>query len=100
MSNKRSIKKNIHRICGEAAIDVLMNLPSDKAREIVIKIAELQTTSLANMSFDFDRSRRDFPNGRMYNQARRHYNRQAIKKLNTEFNNALKRIVEQLNGHA
>ena len=95
--NKRTLKKHIQQVCGNAAVEVLINLPAEVARKIVFQLAELQTRSLANISFSFDHSRRDFPTTKDYNRARTAYNRAAFSKLRKDFDEALQSIVKEIN---
>lgn len=97
MANKRNLKKRIHRVCGEAAIDVLFNLPYEIANKMVLELAELQSQSLANATFSFDRSHKDFADKREYNKARTQYNKTAFRKLNSDFKNNLQAIVDEIN---
>lgn len=97
MANKRALKKRIHQICGEAAVEVLVSLPAELAHKIVIELARLQSESLANISFSFDRSHRDFANEQEYNKARHTYTAAAFKSLNNEFNTRLQGIVKEIN---
>ena len=97
MANKRILKKQIQQVCGDAAVDVLINLPHEVAETIVLKIAKLQSQSLANVSFCFDHSVRDFANAKAYNIAKSQYNRKAYKKLKDDFNAGLKEIVAEIN---
>ena len=97
MANKRDLKKRIRQICGEAAVEVLVNLPEDIANDIVLEIAALQSKSLSAVSFSFDRTPRDFDDCRMYKKERRHYNKLAYKKLSADFNHSLTQIVKEIN---
>lgn len=97
MANKRQLKKRIQQICGEAAVEVLISLPADVARKSVLKLATLQSKSLSNISFDFDRARRDYDSGREYNKAKRLYTKAAFKRLSEDFNKELSEIVKEIN---
>lgn len=97
MKNKRYLKKRIQQICGEVAIEALLYLPSDKAHDIVMELARLQSQTLARISFSFDRGKKEFENGRAYKLAKEAYNRIALKKLYDEFNAKLVEIIKQMN---
>lgn len=97
MANKRALKKKIQQICGEAAVEVLMSLPEDIARKTVVKLASLQSRSLANVTFSFDRSHADFETGSDYNKARSKYTRTAYAKLQADFTAELNSIVAEIN---
>ena len=97
MANKRYLKKRIQQLCGEAAVEVLINLPQNVSHDIVFKLAQLQSTTISNISFSFDRSHRDFANGREYNKARHTYNKEAFKRLTSDFKEGLSTIVKEIN---
>ena len=97
MANKRTLKKHIQQVCGQAAVEVLVNLPSDIAHNIVLELARLQSHSLANISFGFDHVRRDYSTIKEYNHAKSEYNRSAFNKLKTDFNENLAKIVKEIN---
>lgn len=97
MANKRTLKKHIQRVCGEAAVLVLTELPAEVAHKIVIKLATLQSSALAKVSFSYDRTHKDFGNAQEYNKARRSYSHAAYCKLLKEFNDNLQTIVSEIN---
>jgi len=97
MANKRTIKKRIYAVCGEAAVDILIAIPHETACPIVIKIAELQEKTVSNVSFSFDHKPSDYANRREYNTARARYNRLAFRQLKNDFNRGLKEIISELN---
>lgn len=97
MANKRELKKKIRQICGNAAVEVLLSLPSEISHNIVLELAKLQTLSLSNVSFVFDHSAKDFENHKEYNKAKSKYNRAAYHRLKADFNKSLKEIVSQIN---
>lgn len=97
MSNKRKLKKAVYAVCGEAAVDVLIALPREKSQPAIFKLAELQTTTISNVTFSFDHTAADFENRKAYNKARAQYNRNAYKKLKADFRDGLKAIVADLN---
>ena len=97
MANKRLLKKQIQKLCGQAAVEVLVNLPKDRAQKIVIKLALLQSHALSNVSFAFDRAQHDFDNAHLYHKARRAYTRQAFTRLRKEFQAGLEAVVKEIN---
>lgn len=97
MANKRALKKRIQQVCGEAAVEVLVSLPEAPARKAVIQLAELQSRSLANVSFAYDRTPRDFANRHEYNIARAAYTRAAFNRLRSDFTKSLEAIVKEIN---
>lgn len=99
MSNKKSLKKHIHRVCGQAAVEVLQDLPVEIAHKAVVQLAVLQSGALAKVSFSFDHSRRDFANKHAYNKARTLYVKAAYDKLKSDFNKDLQKIVSEINSN-
>lgn len=97
MANKRTIKKRIYAVCGEAAVDILIAIPLETARPIVVRIAELQEKTISKVSFSFEHKPSDFANRREYDTARARYNRIAFTQLKNDFNKGLKDIVTELN---
>lgn len=97
MANKRTLKKHIQRVCGQAAVEVLIGLPSDISHNIVIRLAELQTSAIANATFAFEHVCRDYANRHLYNKAKHQYNKAAYAKLNGDFDAGLKEIVGEIN---
>ncbi|MDE6396878.1 MAG: hypothetical protein K2K84_06380 [Muribaculaceae bacterium] len=102
MSSKRDLKKRIRYACGDTAAEILTayeidNLNPEKVGEIVGKIAKLQTSSLANVSFSFDKTTRDFENKKAYNKARREYSKEAYNNLLSQFMSGLTEIVKDMN---
>lgn len=97
MSNKRVLKKRIQQVCGEAAVEVMMNAPEHLAGQIVVELANLQNSALANVSFSFDHARKDYDNARAYNKARKAYTRAAFRQLRKDFTTGLVEIVKEMN---
>ena len=103
MANKRSLKKQIHYICGDVAGEALMaklivpGVDKEAMNEVIIKVADLQTTGLARVNISFDKSPKDFDNISAYRKARAAYYKQAYKKLSEAFNNQLLAIVKDMN---
>lgn len=103
MANKRIIKKQIRRICGELAAETVFaaefvkDMPVDKVQQIVNNIASLQVEALERTSFSFDKSQRDYANGQEYRKALRAYNAKAFATLKNEFSTAVETIVKAMN---
>lgn len=97
MANKRTLKKDIQKVCGKAAVEVLIGLPPEVSNKIVLQLAELQTKALARVTFGFDHSRRDFDSPKTFRIAKSRYNKIAYRKLKADFNEALKNIVSEIN---
>ena len=72
MANKRDLKKQVRYICGDLAsecmlaADYVKGVDRTTMQKIVSEIARLQTATLANMSFAFDKVPSDFDNGATY----------------------------------
>jgi hypothetical protein len=103
MANKRQLKKHVRYTCGDLAAEILIashsieEMDQEKAKEIVINIAALQVKSIKHVSFDFDKSFRDFDNKAAYKKARHAYFKKAYTKLINEFNDGVKQIVKDMN---
>lgn len=97
MSNKRQLKKYIQQVCGQAALDVMLTLNEKAAGPAIRRLAALQSTTLANVTFGFDHVKGDFENGHLYNKARHAYTKAAYGKLLADFNDGLVQIVKELN---
>lgn len=103
MANKRTLKKQIRRVCGEIAAEAVIayhSIPevnSEAAGQIVGDVFELQCGSLSRVSFVFDKSRSDFENDAAYRAARRRYNAAAFAKLRTDFTEGVSKALKELN---
>lgn len=103
MTNKRQLKKHIQYVCGDIATELLIaralypGFDNEKVGEIIDRLAALQTQTLKNTSFGFDRSARDFEDKSAYNKARAEYTHAAYGKLKAEFDAQIAEIVKQMN---
>lgn len=102
MANKRQLKKRISNLCGALAADVMLASHFDgvdraKAEELVAKVASLQETARANVSFAFDRVAKDFESRADYNRARAKYNAAAFAKLKENFAGQLTELLKEVN---
>lgn len=97
MANRRTLKKMIHRTCSDWAVRILIELKPEQARKAVLSLAALQTKTLGDVSFAFDRSRRDFDTPRDYKKALSAYNAKAFATLKHNFREGLDEIVKQIN---
>ncbi|MBO5779794.1 MAG: hypothetical protein J6R27_01640 [Muribaculaceae bacterium] len=103
MANKRILKKQIRYICGDVAAECIMSkifipgVNQEKFDDIVIKIAELQTTALARTNVAFDKAPRDFESGAAYRKARKQYFAKAFSALKVGFEEQLNAIVKEMN---
>ena len=103
MANKRTLKKNISRICGALAGDAILagyfdNVDRSRIEDIVRRVAALQEVSRAKVSFWYDKAPRDFEGDlRAYHKARRAYFRAGFEKLRSEFNHEAISILKELN---
>lgn len=103
MTNKRQLKKHVKYVCGELAAEILIarslydGFNDDAVSNIIAKIAELQVETLKNISFSFDKARRDYDNMHNYTKARAQYFGAAYNKLETTFNEKVSEIVKDMN---
>lgn len=93
MANKRQLKKAIRYACGDMAGECFFaqntfeNTNPEDWDKIIINIALLQGRAIDKISVDFDKTPKDFANGREYKKARRTYFKAvetAIKKFMAE----------------
>ena len=103
MANKRIVKKNIHKLCGALAAELLSaascieGFDHSKVSETVGRIAQLQVNSLAHCSFAFDKTPSDFADARAYHAARRSYNRAAFARLQADIDAETASILKEMN---
>lgn len=103
MISKRNLKKQIKYICGNLVGECMMLdviLPEEKHDELaqlVVDTALLQEKTLAQCTFSFDKSARDFASVHAYNQAKSKYVREAFNTLHKQFNSRLAELVHELN---
>lgn len=103
MANKRDLKKQIHYICGEMAINCIFtrdcfdDVNRDRLNDIIVEIANLQSQSLRHVSISFDKAAHDFESKREYKKQANAYYRKAYKALVDNFNNKLQDIVKEMN---
>ena len=103
MNSKRDLKKQIRLICGDLVGECLLMgevCPEEKQGEVgqlVIDLAVLQESTIEKISFNFDKSVRDFATRHDYLKARSAYNRSAYATLREQFNTRLNEIVHRMN---
>lgn len=104
MANLRDLKKHVRIVCGDLAGDALLaaaifpeKVDSERINSIINEIAALQEDTIALMSINFDRGRRDFVSPKEYRKERRKYFEVAFKKLEKDFLDRAIEIVNQLN---
>ncbi len=103
MASKRNLKKQIRNICGDLAAECAMAIQyapmvdEEKMSDIISRVAGLQENTLARVSFSFDKSERDFDNRHQYIQAKKAYYKVAYCKLVADFNNAVEKMVDDMN---
>ncbi len=103
MANKRELKKAIKAICGDlageclVARDLVPNIDKKKMEEIIFKVADLQYSTVDNVSFAFDKTASSFPTAHEYKVAREAYFRKGYTKLINEFNQSVEDIVHEMN---
>ena len=90
MANKRDLKKAIRYACGDMAgqciiaESVLQDADIEKWDNVILNIAMLQEEAINRVTVSYDRTRKDFANGREYKKARRNYFKQ-VEKAITEY---------------
>lgn len=103
MANKRALKKQIRRVCGAIAGEIVSaaeyidEMPVDKVQKIVNNVARLQVEALERASFSFDKSPKDFADIKEYRKAKREYNAKAFKTLRQDFSKSVEIIVKAMN---
>ncbi|MCC8072067.1 MAG: hypothetical protein LIO90_09725 [Bacteroidales bacterium] len=103
MADKRTLKKQIRFVCGDLAAEcsmarhIIPGIDREKMADVIRKIAELQTTSLARATFAFDKTPADFASLREFKAARHAYYKAAYDQLKEQFNNEVEKIVHMMN---
>ena len=103
MATLRDLKKEIRYVCGDLAAECLIarsfikGADKKKLNDLVIKIANLQSTALANTDFSFDKQPADFDTTHAYRKARHSYFKAAFKSLREKFYNHANDIVHEMN---
>ncbi|MDE5594801.1 MAG: hypothetical protein K2I89_04420 [Muribaculaceae bacterium] len=103
MASIRKTKKSIRYVCGDIAAELLIashaikDFNRNETVNIINDIASLQCDALAKCSFDFDKAKSDFENGKLYRSARRKYASAAFHKLNDEIGKRMQEIVDKMN---
>lgn len=103
MSSKRKLKKNVRYVCGDIAAEciiaknVVPGIDSKVMSDLVIKIAQLQQSTLRRISFNFDKVESDYESKKEYNKACGEYMKRAYRTLKIEFNKQVDEIVKEMN---
>ncbi|MDE6113622.1 hypothetical protein E4T81_04550 [Barnesiella sp. WM24] len=103
MANKRKLKKAIKAACGNMAGECIMTrnyvpgVDTRKMDEIIFSIADLQFSSIENVSFSFDKSEKSFSSRHEYKKAREAYFHKGYKKLIDDFKKGVDQIVGLMN---
>ncbi len=103
MTNKRQLKKYVKYVCGDLAAEIIIarhifdGYDNKAVEKLVLDIAQLQETTLANISFAFDKAKHDFASAAEYRKALTTYRHTAYKKLLDEFHNGVEAIVKEMN---
>ncbi|MBR6489247.1 MAG: hypothetical protein IKT03_01795 [Muribaculaceae bacterium] len=103
MANKRQLKKAICYACGEMAgecffaQDTFDHTNPEDWEKIVLDIATLQIQAVKRVSVDFDKTPRDFANGKEYKKARRAYFKAVEKGLGNYMKEESEKIVKEMN---
>ena len=103
MTNKRELKKYIHRACGDLSVSILTTadafacLTEDQVSDLIVRLALLQEKTLANATFAYDKICKDFDNRAAYLRARSVYEKAAYKQLIDSFLAEITAIVKDFN---
>ncbi len=103
MANKRDLKKQIKYVCGEIALECIMTrefvegADAKTLNDLVLRTAELQSNSLKNATFAFDKTPGDFESKAVYNHAANQYFKKAYTHFYDQFNAQVQEIVNALN---
>lgn len=103
MASKKDLKKKVRYMCGDMAAEciiaktVVPGVDEATMKEIVIKIAKLQSATLRKISFAFDKVAKDYENNAQYKRARHEYMTKAYRSLSIEFNQQVASIVKEMN---
>lgn len=106
MANKRQLKKAIGYACGEMAGECFFaqntfeNTNPEDWEKIILDIAMLQTEAVNRVSVDFDKTPKDFANGKEYKKARRTYFKAVEKALGNYMKEESEKIVGAMNALA
>ena len=102
-TSRKTLKKHIGYTCGELAAatlfmrDFMEGVDFAAATKIVGQIADLQSTTIKQCSFSFDKAQRDFASHREYRAALHAYRKAAYKHICTEFDHKVMEIVKEMN---
>lgn len=103
LTNKRQIKKYIDNVGADIAEILLpaavytQAITDEKAREVLIKVAQLGQEAKCRIAIAFDRSPESFDSMRAYNAARRAYFRQAYSNAIKEFEDGVSALIAPIN---
>lgn len=103
MANKRILKNQIRRVCGDIAsqcifaAELIPGVDADAMGGIICSLAALQEKTVADVNFSFDHKPTDFPDRAAYRKALNAYNRKAYASLKQKFNTAINDIVGRMN---
>lgn len=102
-TNKRTLKKEIRLICGALAGECVITkitvpgVNAEALNEIIYDIADLQTNALRMVNITFPRSESSFDSHKEYSDEKHRYFRAAFRKLKTDFNNHVEKIIKAMN---
>lgn len=103
MSSKRTLKKNVRYVCGDLAAECILakthieGIDETTMNNIVIKIAQLQESTLSKISFCFDKVSKDFENKSEFKHQKSEYMKTAYRSLKSDFNKKILEIVKEMN---
>lgn len=102
MKSKRSIKKQINRMADELSgkamlVGTLTDSDIEQIDSMVMLALDIQFNALSHINVSFDRTPRDFANGKEYRAARHAYYSKVYKAIRSELDTRLNEFVKQLN---
>ena len=103
LTNKRQIKKYIDRVGSDIA-EILLpaavytnKITDEKAREVLVKVAQLGSEAKCRLAIAYDRSPESFETMRAYHAARSAYYREAYKKAVKDFEDGVSELIAPIN---
>lgn len=103
MANVRQLKKAIRTLCGSMASETLVasalvkGFDQAKVNDILVNIADLQSSALGKVKFSFDKSQKDFENRSEFNKSKNKYYKEAYSNLKKMISDKAVVIVNEMN---
>jgi hypothetical protein len=104
MASKRDLKKYIRFVCGDVAGECLVaecsikSIDSDKMKEVIVKLANLQEDCLDKVNVSFDKNLKSFGNDKKeFVKARSAYYKACYNAVIEQLNNGIEDVVKDMN---